>query len=344
MTSMPDTLTAPPLVSVLIRSSARLTLARALDSAAEQSIRGLTIHVVAASGPTHPALPPTWRGVPLTLHRSDSALPRAVAANRLLDAVDTEYCAFLDDDDEWLPGHLQPLIQQLQRTPSAPYAFSQAHALDGEGNLIGTLGRPFHAIELALQNPLAFNSLVIRTDYVRRLRIRFDDTLDRLAETDFLMQLSSRGATTVFMAAPTAIWNAPADAVAGKHRADAGAEANEIAERLQELSTKWKTHIDRWMNEPQALLSLARVHLRTGSQKSAEMLLYRLAKTTLRSPQQHHEFVALCQLAGVVVDEDTVASRDPSDAVATDNEDASGLLELTINTAPPQNARTGQNR
>lgn len=318
-------------VSALVRSTARVTLARTLDSVAAQTYEHVNIHVVGASGHAHPDLPSEWNGRRLTFHPSEQPLSRAAAANRLLEKVNSEYFAFVDDDDEWLPDHLSDLVVRLNASSAVGVAYSQAAIVDEQGKQFGVLGHPFHALELSLQSPMAFHSALFRTEHVTMSRAKFDETLARLEDTDFLLALSTSGVKFTFTSRVSAVWNAAAG-TSGHGFAENVDRAD--AMRSQELiQSKWRKHIDHWMKDPRALLALARTHLRRGSQRQAEMVLYRLAKHQWTNARDYDEFIAVCELAGVVDQSDSSGSKERSDGLA---------MDLKVITVPAQTATTGQ--
>jgi glycosyltransferase involved in cell wall biosynthesis len=47
----------------------------------------------------------------------------SLTRNAGLDAVDSEYVAFLDDDDAWLPENMGPQLEALQSNPDAGFAY-----------------------------------------------------------------------------------------------------------------------------------------------------------------------------------------------------------------------------
>lgn len=57
--------------------------------------------------------------------------------NRLLLEARGEYCAILNSDDLFLPGHLRKLAAELERTPGAIIAASWISIVDGAGREIG---------------------------------------------------------------------------------------------------------------------------------------------------------------------------------------------------------------
>src|SRR3546814_17041614 len=59
----------------------------------------------------------------------------AVTRNRALEAVRTPWVAFLDDDDQFLPHHLQRLSQALTET-HADVVYPLPRVLDSRGTII----------------------------------------------------------------------------------------------------------------------------------------------------------------------------------------------------------------
>jgi glycosyltransferase involved in cell wall biosynthesis len=53
----------------------------------------------------------------------------ARARNAGLALCTTPYVSFLDDDDAWLPGNMEPQLSALQTEPSAAFAYSKARAV-----------------------------------------------------------------------------------------------------------------------------------------------------------------------------------------------------------------------
>ena len=104
-----ETATMAPRVSVIVRSMDRPTLSRALASIALQNHPDIEVIVVAACGAGHGELDPSAHPFALRLVRSEAPLARAAAANTGLAACRGQRIIFLDDDDEWLPGHLAAL-------------------------------------------------------------------------------------------------------------------------------------------------------------------------------------------------------------------------------------------
>ena len=187
---------APPLISVIVRSMDRPTLAGTLDSIAWQTCRQLEVLVVNALGAAHSPLPDHCHGLPLrTINGGGHALPRAAAANHGLDHARGEWLLFLDDDDLLLPDHLAKLALALREHPDAIAAY---------GDVV--LGRPgpqgwqaqhlfageFDALRLRFENYLPIHAVLFRRSAVQAGGARFDETFELFEDWDFWLQLAAQ--------------------------------------------------------------------------------------------------------------------------------------------------------
>lgn len=114
-------------------------LPRAVRSVADQSLQSAAIHVA------------------VDLDRSGPGPTR----NRGLACVQTPWTAFLDDDDEWLPHHLETLWRTAQDT-GAGLVYSKGYM-----DVHPALGQPFNADRLRRENFISPLSILVRTQLVR---------------------------------------------------------------------------------------------------------------------------------------------------------------------------------
>ncbi|MFG6668622.1 glycosyltransferase [Halomonas sp. HNIBRBA4712] len=179
-------------VSVLIRSMDRPHLHTALASVAAQRYTALDVLVINAKGEAHSALPAL--DVPCRLVDSDTALPRAEAANKALEALDTSYALFLDDDDTLDPEHIARLVKALEADAKAPAAYAGVRLEKTTGEAVSTMDAPWVPGELLIHNTLPIHAVLFRTEPVREHACRFDTAFDQLEDWDFWLQLSRLGA------------------------------------------------------------------------------------------------------------------------------------------------------
>ena len=114
--------------------------------------------------------------------------------NAGLAMVDTEFVAFLDDDDVWLRGNMEPQLEALRLNPAAAFAFGRVQRTDDQLLAVGppfppmpSAGTNLHLFVYAHQ--LQLGSIALRTAYVKSvgafdLSLRFGEDshlLTRLA-------------------------------------------------------------------------------------------------------------------------------------------------------------------
>ncbi|MBC5764757.1 PIG-L family deacetylase [Ramlibacter albus] len=194
VTGMPaaDTPDDAQLVSVLVRSIDRETLAAALDSIAVQAWPRVEVVVVAAN-PGHSPLPAHCGPHAVRLVQPSQALQRSQTANHALDAARGELLLFLDDDDWLLPGHIERLASALQRQPRMVAAYTGVMHVDGDGKPTGQVtDLPFDGVRQLAGNLMPIHAVMFRRRAVEQ-GCRFDESLDRYEDWDFWLQLARLG-------------------------------------------------------------------------------------------------------------------------------------------------------
>jgi LmbE family N-acetylglucosaminyl deacetylase len=183
-----------PLVSVIVRSMDRPTLAEALDSLAAQTYPNIEVLVVNAKGGAHSPLPEFGGRLVMGLIESAGApLGRSRAANAGLDAARGHYVAFLDDDDTLDPDHLSPLVAALQGEGDGAVAYAGVRCMDRDD--------PDHKISRVFAEPFESRAKLLAGNFIpshallfpRRLAetgARFDETLEVYEDWDFWLQLA----------------------------------------------------------------------------------------------------------------------------------------------------------
>lgn len=228
----------PPLVSLIIRSMNRPSLAVAMASIARQDYGPIEIVVVAAAGTEHPMLADEFAGRPVLLIPSDNRLGRSVAANAGLLAARGELLGFLDDDDVLLPRHVSALVGQLQAHPEAIAAYGGVRAENAEGEVLREFGQPFDPVALQLENYLPIHSVLFRRR-VLEAGIRFDPALDLCEDWDFWQQVALLG-DFVFHDEVTAIYRIEGEsgfALQGNPEAARAAESSVTEKSLARMPT-----------------------------------------------------------------------------------------------------------
>jgi hypothetical protein len=194
-----------PDISVVVRSMARQTLARTLASIAAQDGVTLEAIVVAACGAAHPPPPASAGPHPLRFVAGTAARARAAAANAGLDAAQGRYVTWLDDDDEWLPGHLRGLLDAAAANPAAGVVHSVAD-VRVEGAPPRAFGQPMARSELFRRSYIHPSSALVD----RRLVLegcRCDEALPVHEDWDWFLQCAQR-ARFHFVRQRTFVWYA----------------------------------------------------------------------------------------------------------------------------------------
>ena len=286
------------LVSVLVRSMARITLQSALDSAAAQDYPDVEIVVVAAIGAEHPPLPERWNGRVLRLLPSELPLSRSAAANRLLAEARGEFVIFLDDDDQWRSWHLSTLVSALRNSPAVSLAYSRAMIRDEIGRDRGALGVRAHPLTFAEQSPLAIHTALLRSTLLAHPSVRFDESLDVLEDLDFFIACAAQ-TPFAFVPEVTAVWYA-ASGESG-HGLGANATSGARERGIVRIREKWAHQFERWQAEPMGQLDLAELYLRNGDLVRAERMLFIASKNEWKAQALLNRFLMLCQETGLVI-------------------------------------------
>ena len=140
-----------PLVSVVIPAhNARTTLDRALRSVAAQHYHSIEVVIVDdASVDGTDEIANAFAGLDIRMERLDVQSGAAAARNRGIEMSRGEFIAFLDADDEWLPGKLARQLKILMDDPSLSFVTCEADLVAPDGSLLcvinPTRGRPVGA-------------------------------------------------------------------------------------------------------------------------------------------------------------------------------------------------------
>lgn len=189
-----------PLVSILIRSSARPELAKALDSIAAQTYSAIEVIVVNASGSLEPPRLPPGCPFALRLLAPGQPLQRSVAANALLEAATGDWGLFLDDDDWLAPNHVERLAAVLQANPQLAAAYGgvscvEATAADTDTfTEVRRFDEPHDPTRLMIENYIPINAALFDLRFTRLPGgPRFDPDFDLYEDWDFWLQLLATG-------------------------------------------------------------------------------------------------------------------------------------------------------
>ena len=256
---------AQPLVSILVRSMDRLTLQRALDSAAAQTWPNLEIVVVAACGHAHAALPSTYRGRPLRLvfAEADGRLSRPDAANLALASARGEWLNFLDDDDELLPQHLSVLLSASRADERVIY--SRTRVVDAGGKVLGHVSHAGNHVQLYFHSRATTCATLLHRSLIDE-GVRFDPAFAVHEDHDFQVNCATRTEFR-FVDEPTCVWHAQAG--------DSGCgfgDNNDAAQRASsvvDVRRKWQAWFRERLADANAVMFAGRTYYEGGDMQAA---------------------------------------------------------------------------
>ncbi len=142
-------------------------LLAAVRSALAQTVRDQVVVVVDDGGGEIPPLPDDPRLVAVSLSRNTHRL--GLVRNVGIRLTHSRYVAFLDDDNEWYPNHLESALERLE-TASAGLVYTAVERRWPDGTLLDVLSEDFDRRAFAdSTQAVDANSLVVR----RGPRVRF---------------------------------------------------------------------------------------------------------------------------------------------------------------------------
>lgn len=252
-----------PLVSVIIRSLDRPTLGEALNSVAVQSYPNIEIVVVNAKGKGHRILNSKCGRFPIRMTGNHESMNRSQAANIGLHAAHGSYLIFLDDDDWFLPHHIENLQWALARYDNAIAAYAGIQCVDESGKEISRYADDFDPIQLRIENFIPMHALLFRRRALDN-GAHFDAALDLCEDWDFWLQLLEQGEFRFV------------DEIGAVYRIQKGMGSGIRENRTrtrQVMITIYKKWIARWNDDTLwAILEYARCK-KTADAKEQELLL-----------------------------------------------------------------------
>lgn len=165
-------------------------LVRAVQSVLSQTYKDLAV-VVVDDGAGLPVLPQDPRLIAVSLSRNTATL--GLVRNVGINLADSEFIAFLDDDNVWTPDHVATAVVALDDDPTLVAVYTSLRRLWPDGSELDILGEPFDRRRLR-QDPLVdANSFVVRRAFNRGFSVlpRNKSTLPK-EDWEYVWRLSRR--------------------------------------------------------------------------------------------------------------------------------------------------------
>lgn len=148
-------------VAVVIPTYNRPELLReSITSALAQTYEDIVVIVVDDGGGLPPDLPSDPRLISVSLSRNTATL--GLVRNVGMHLTESEFIAFLDDDNTWEPDHLEVTIQALKANADLGAVYTTVRCRRPDGSVVRDIGGPFDRRRLKRHAYVDANSIVVR--------------------------------------------------------------------------------------------------------------------------------------------------------------------------------------
>ena len=189
----------PPAAAIIPAYNSAAFLGRAIRSALAQDYPNKEVVVIDDGSTDNTREVAESFGAEIIYLRQENAGP-AGARNRGIKETRAEYIAFLDSDDEWLPGRLSKCIQPMIEDDSIglTYCLSFVRRLDGREAIYGRIAResPLHRSIILQPRTQSTPATTCRRSVLEQVG-DFDGRLEPCEDHDLWMRIRERFRTAV---------------------------------------------------------------------------------------------------------------------------------------------------
>ena len=122
---------------------------------------------------------------------------RSIARNRAIGKARGRFIAFLDSDDEYLPGKLEMQVSYMQKNKDFGMTYTSAECIDCDGKrldehyIASVSGNLYKAIAFFRPVTITLPTVMVRREVIHNVGL-FDEQMDRFEDTDMWRRISKR--------------------------------------------------------------------------------------------------------------------------------------------------------
>ncbi len=217
----------PTCTVVVAAYNGAATIGEALESVLAQTRRDFELIVVDDGSTDHTAaaVTPYLSDRRVRLERQANAGP-AASRNAAIEVATGRYVSMLDSDDLWLPQYLECMVEALERSPAAGFAFTRAWVLERTTNRIRKvpwcprarqIGEPSELLNALIEDNFVFNAVTVRREVLREVG-SYDPTIVGTEDYALWLKLVAHGYGAAFVPGPLCVCSDRPGSLSHDHR------------------------------------------------------------------------------------------------------------------------------